>query len=95
MKIIIVPDEGEWVLVPRKALEDAEESLGSFVSDHGWRQEDMDNMDRLTSILVNPPCKVVELPERKRINPLVQEKREAWQREGWNACLDEIERRAK
>ena len=94
MKIILVPDDGEWVLVPRKALEDAEESLGSFVSDHGWRQEDMDNMDRLTSILVNPPCKVVELPERRALS-LGSSASEIVFDVAFNSYRDEIERRAK
>lgn len=85
MKIIIVPDEGDWVLVPRKVLESAKESISSFVSDHGWSQEDMDNMDMLISILVNPPCKVVELPEKAYA---ICE----WD-DGWNAYRNEIERR--
>ena len=63
-RVIILPDDGqEWVAVPKVALQDAEESLGSFVSDHGWSQDDMDNMDRITAILAAPPCRVVELPE--------------------------------
>lgn len=34
-----------------EALEQAEESLGSFVSDHGWSQIDMDNLDTVTAAI--------------------------------------------
>jgi hypothetical protein len=40
------------VMVPRKVLEACSESLGSFCSDHGWSQADMDNMDALDLFLV-------------------------------------------
>ena len=33
------------------ALKLAEESLGSFVSDHGWSQSDMDNLDTVTAVI--------------------------------------------
>jgi hypothetical protein len=33
------------------ALKLAEESLGSFVSDHGWSQSDMDNLDTVTAAI--------------------------------------------
>jgi hypothetical protein len=34
-----------------EALKLAEESLGSFVSDHGWSQRDMDNLDTVTAAI--------------------------------------------
>jgi hypothetical protein len=34
-----------------EALKLAEESLGSFVSDHGWSQSDMDNLDTVTAAI--------------------------------------------
>ena len=34
------------------ALENAENSLGSFVSDHGWSQSDMDIMDNTTATII-------------------------------------------
>ena len=39
------------VLVPLNVLEAAEESLGSFCSDHGWADEDMKNMDNLSAYI--------------------------------------------
>ena len=39
------------VLVPLNVLEAAEESLGSFCSDHGWADEDMQNMDNLSAYI--------------------------------------------
>ena len=39
------------VLVPLNVLEAAEESLGSFCSDHGWADEDMQNMDSLSAYI--------------------------------------------
>ena len=38
---------------------------------------------KINDMFAAPPCKVVELPERNGVDF------------GWNACLDEIERRAK
>jgi hypothetical protein len=43
-------------LVPLALLERAAESLGSFVSDHGWSQSDMDTFDEL-SLLTDAPEK--------------------------------------
>ena len=34
-----------------EALKLAENSLGSFVSDHGWSQSDMDNLDAVTAAI--------------------------------------------
>jgi len=34
-----------------EALKLAEESLGSFVSDHGWSQSDMDNLDTVSAAI--------------------------------------------
>ena len=39
------------VLVPLNVLEAVEESLGSFCSDHGWADEDMQNMDSLSAYI--------------------------------------------
>ena len=40
-----------FVSLPREVVERAIESLGSFVSDHGWAQSDMDTMDTLIAAL--------------------------------------------
>jgi hypothetical protein len=34
-----------------EALKRAEQSLGAFVSDHGWSQQDMDNLDTVTAAI--------------------------------------------
>lgn len=41
----------DTITLPRKLAEAIEQSLGSFVSDHGWSQHDMDNMDSLSAAL--------------------------------------------
>lgn len=40
-----------WKLVPVNLLERIQESLGSFVSDQGWSQSDMDTADALDGLL--------------------------------------------
>ena len=40
-----------YVLVPIDVLQAASESLGNFVSDHGWTDADMQAMDNLDAIL--------------------------------------------
>lgn len=45
-----------FVLVPVNVLKNASESLGSFVSDHGWSQEDMDAMDVLDAYIAGNPA---------------------------------------
>ena len=41
----------DGVTVPMAVLEAAEASLGSFCSDHGWSDEDMQNMDNLSAYI--------------------------------------------
>lgn len=48
-----VPDG--YVLVPRVLLERASASIGSFVSDQGWGQADMDAMDGIDAMLAAAP----------------------------------------
>ena len=48
----------DYILVKRETLQSAAESLGSFCSDHGWSQQDMDNMDSLWALLA-APCEPV------------------------------------
>lgn len=43
------------VAVERKILEDASESLGNFVSDHGWGDSDMAAADNLSAVLAADP----------------------------------------
>lgn len=43
----------DLVTVPRELLERAVESLGSFCSDHGWAQTDMDCMDSISAVLAS------------------------------------------
>jgi hypothetical protein len=45
----------DYILVPRETLQQVLDSLGSFVSDHGWGQQDMDNMDSVIALL-DAPC---------------------------------------
>lgn len=56
-----------WKSVPVELLERIQESLGSFVSDHGWSQSDMDTADALDGLLAAAPqppeAAPVELPE--------------------------------
>ena len=40
-----------YALVPVEVLKAASESLGSFVSDHGWADADMQTMDNIDAIL--------------------------------------------
>lgn len=44
-----------WKPVPVELLERIQESLGSFVSDHGWSQSDMDTADALDGLLAAAP----------------------------------------
>ena len=44
-----------WKLVPVELLERIQESLGSFVSDQGWGQGDMDAFDDLSALAAAPP----------------------------------------
>lgn len=97
MKIIIVPDEGDWVLVPKVATR----PVMQFNPHTGKPRRPQDIASDPHGLLVwdgetpmlaaAPPCKVVELPERhdesSAFTPL--------EHLGWNECLDEIERRAK
>ena len=41
----------DGVTVPLAVLEAAEASLGSFCSDHGWSDMDMQNMDNLSACI--------------------------------------------
>ena len=45
------PQPQGWKLVPVNLLERIQESLGSFVSDQGWSQSDMDTADALDGVL--------------------------------------------
>ena len=45
------PEPQGWKLVPVNLLERIQESLGSFVSDQGWSQSDMDTADALDGLL--------------------------------------------
>lgn len=93
MRVIIIPDDGEWVLVPKVATARMLTAL--------WNHKDADSPALLdeayrAALAAAPPVKVVELPERKDIKRGLLEYSELWHRaDAWNACLDEIERRAK
>jgi len=43
-----------YQLVETDLLKMASESLGSFVSDHGWSQQDMDVMDSIDAVIAAP-----------------------------------------
>ena len=47
-----------------EALKLAEESLGAFVSDHGWSQRDMDNLDTVTAAIAKAESAVSEPVDR-------------------------------
>jgi hypothetical protein len=47
----------QHVLVPLADLEAAAESLGSFCSDHGWSDADMQNMDNLLACIAQHKAK--------------------------------------
>ena len=44
-----------WKLAQIELLERIQESLGSFISDHGWSQSDMDAADALDGFLAAAP----------------------------------------
>ena len=56
-----------WKLVQIELLERIQESLGSFISDHGWSQSDMDAADALDGLLAAatqpPACNQSMQPE--------------------------------
>lgn len=66
------PQAEGWVMVPVDVLKAASESLGSFVSDHGWGDADMQAMDNLDAYLAARPSAptAVEPDERQ---PLTNE----------------------
>ena len=107
MKIILVPDDGEWVLVPDETRERIQqwadaypESVFPPLSSGDWDAArralasvglSLDRVSaanmkhvatKINDMFAAPPFKVVELPKRNGVDF------------GWNACLDEIERRA-
>ena len=47
----VAPEPQGWKLVPVELLERIQESLGSFVSNQGWSQSDMDTADALDGLL--------------------------------------------
>ena len=49
------PEPHGWKLVPVELLKRIQESLGSFVSDQGWSQSDMDTADVLDRLLARDP----------------------------------------
>lgn len=51
---LAAPVQG-WKLVPVELLERIQESLGSFVSDQGWSQSDIDTADTLDGLLAAAP----------------------------------------
>lgn len=58
-----------WKPVPVELLERIQESLGSFVSDQGWSQSDMDTADALGGLLAAAPQppEAVPVPQFSRI----------------------------
>lgn len=51
VRLTAAPQPQGWKLVPVNLLERIQESLGSFVSDQGWSQSDMDTADALDGVL--------------------------------------------
>ena len=52
-QVVLVPQG--WKLVQIELLERIQESLGSYLSDHGWSQSDMDTADALGGLLAAVP----------------------------------------
>lgn len=46
-----------WKLVPVELLNAAADSIGSFVSDEGWKDSDMDTFDAISALLAAPSPK--------------------------------------
>ena len=84
----------EYKLVPVELLVRIRESLGSFVSDQGWSQSDMDTADDLDGLLAAAPqppeAAPVDLPEpvefQVRIRPTWDAKHN-WTT--WEKCTPE------
>ena len=89
MKIILVPDEGEWVLVPKVATD--EMVRAELEAKHRGRKMATVYAAMLAAA---PPCKVVELPERRALS-LGSSASEIVFDVAFNSYRDEIERRAK
>ena len=53
-----------WKPVQIKLLERIQESLGSFLSDQGWSQSDMDTADALGGLLAAAPAQVQPEPQQ-------------------------------
>lgn len=44
-----------WVMIPCELAERVQETLGEFLMDHGWRQQDMDTSDEFGALLAVAP----------------------------------------
>lgn len=92
MKILCirVPDEGEWVVVPKVATDETLNAAREAI----WQSEGIQlskedyKLMHAAVLAAAPPCKEVELPAA----PAHLEHNEV---KAWYACLDDIERRAK
>lgn len=62
------PPAGIWV--PTELAERVQETLGEFLMDHGWRQQDMDTSDEFGALLAAAPKAGPAQPERV---PLTEE----------------------
>ncbi|MDH1765114.1 hypothetical protein N5D37_05250 [Comamonas aquatica] len=60
------PVQQGWKQVPIELLERIQESLGSFISDQGWSQSDMDTADALDGVLAAAPQPPETVPENIR-----------------------------
>ena len=91
-RIIVLPDDGEWVLVPKVATKRMAQDGATNLArdgDTGPYEAIGRAVDAWGFMLAAaPPCKVVELPAA----PAHLEHNEV---KAWYACLDDIERRAK
>ena len=102
-RIIVLPDEGEWVLVPKVATDEMVRAgaqylcvCGTIDAPRGLQASAWDGTARQVienAFAAAPPCKVVELPEREEIP--MHNCCDIERALGRNEVLDEIERRAK
>ena len=70
-----------WKLVQIELLERIQESLGSYLSDHGWSQSDMDAADALNGFLAAmpqpPACNQSMQPELATYSAQARNKKES------------------
>ena len=87
------PPAGIWV--PTELAERVQETLGEFLMDHGWRQQDMDTSDEFGALLAAAPKAEPAQPERVPLTEAARDVLTERQRqisvEGWTSEHDDKE----